>query len=192
MAPREIPVLTVEADIDDDGTLETGEFHFGGNVDVTSGTRTGYIAGGVGGQLNAFFGSALGDGPSRQEGIHLGAGGGTRQWQLSFRGWKGSNLRWGDTGNGGSIGDATGEHPLTQISVFQEYLARGDVDGRNPATFEYGEYHPDGRFDPVDVVVEEPGLTKSFEDGSSFDGDMTLLATANLNEVLDALERVDF
>lgn len=192
MAPLHKAILIVEGDPDGDGNLETGEFHMKGNAEITPGQRTGYIVGGAGGNINAFFGSLLGGGQSRQKGIFLGAGGGTRMWQVSFRQWEGSDLQWGDTGNGGTATDATGEDPITQIDVMLEYLSTADIDSRAPATLEYGEHWSGGRFDPVDVVIEQPQMTNAAEDGSWFDGDITFLNAADLREALDALQRLPF
>lgn len=185
-------ILTVEGDPDGDGNLETGEFHMAGNAEITPGIRTGYLVGGAAGNVNAFFGSLLGNGQSRQEGIFLGAGGGTREWEVSFRGWEGSDLRWGDTGNGGTATDATGEDPLTQIDVLLEYLSTADIDSRAPATLAYGQHWSGGRFDEVDVVVEGPRMSRSAEDGSWFDGDFSFLAAADLAEVIDGAVRTPF
>lgn len=182
-------ILTIEADVDGDGSTETGKFHMQGNAEISPGLRTGYLVGGRGSTANAVFDSLLGDGESRQQGVFLGFGGGTRIYEIKFRGWQGSDLQWGNTGNGGTAADATGEDPLTQIDVLLEYLSTADLDSRNPATLEYGEHYVDGRFEPDTVVPEQPTFTRSAEDGQWFDGSMTLLSAADLTKAWDGQQQ---
>jgi len=184
--------LTVSGDVDGDGSQETGTFVMEGNLTITSGIRTGYLLSNLGGNVNAFLGSLLGGGQSRQEGIFLNLGAGARSWDVEFRGWEGSPGKWGNTGNGGSATDATGDDALRQMEVFLEYLGTADIDSRSPATWEYGEHHSGGDYDAVDVVVEQPQFTRAAQDGNWFDGQITLLAAADIKEQLDAIPLLEF
>jgi len=184
MPPLGKAILTVEADPDGDGNTETGEFHFV-DVEVTRGLRTGYLVGGRGSTTNAILDSILGDGESRQQGVFLGFGGGTQTYDISLSGWEGASDQWGDTGNGGSATDATGDPRETQIDVLMKYLTTADLDSRNPAQFEYGEHHSGGYYDPVNVVPEQPSFTPPIDESSSFTGQLTLLSAADLTKALD-------
>lgn len=184
MAPLKKAILYIDADVDGDGTAENGKFVME-SVEPTIGIRTGYLIGGRGSTANAVLDDLLGDGESRQQGVFLGFGGGTRKYDLSFSGWEGSGDQWGDTGNGGTASDATGEDPWTQIDVLIQYLSVASVDSTGLATLEYGEHHPNGRFDSVGVVPEQPQFTPPLDESSTFTGSMTLLSAANLTKALD-------
>lgn len=185
MAVKTTGDLSVTGDPDGDGSQETGTFVLEGNLVITPGIRTGYLLSNTAGNLNAFFGSLLSDSQSRQEGLFLNLGAGARSWTVEFLQWEGSTGQWGDTGSGGSATDATDDGALTQLEVLLEYLATADIDSRSPATWEYGQHHSGGYYSSVDVVLEQPQMTKAAEDGSWFTGSITLLAAADITEIID-------
>lgn len=197
--PLDYARLTINADVDGDGSPETGIFELAGNLEIVPGLRTGFLIGGRGSSANAVVADLLGEGESNRQGFYLDLGGGVRQIQVNFWGWEGAqadidgdgtaeDLQWGNTGNTGSATatDATGADPLTQIDVLMEYLATGEIDSRSPATLEYGEHHSGGLYDELNVVIEGPQFTRSAQDGQWFTGQMTLLEAVDAEQVLDA------
>jgi hypothetical protein len=189
--------LTVDADVNGDGQQETGVFEMAGNLEIVPGIRTGFLIGGRGSTVNSVVSSLLGDGQSARKGIYLDLGGGARQVDINFWGWEGARdqdgnpLQWGNTGNTDSPtqADATGADPITQIDCLMQYLTVAEIDSRNPATLEYGEHHDDGLYDPLDVVVEGPQMTRAAEDGSWFVGQLTTLEAVDVDQVLDGQQR---
>lgn len=183
-------ILTVEADVDGDGSTETGEFHMAGNIEVVPSLRTGFVLDNRGSTINSVVSSTVGSGESKRQGIYLDLGGGVRSVEVSFEGWEGSAERWGDTGDGGPTkADATGEDPLTQLEVLFQYLSVAEIDSRNPATLEYGEHHGGGLYDPLDVVLESPQGTRTAENGSTFSGTLTFLSVQAIGDVIDGPNR---
>ncbi|WP_049986823.1 hypothetical protein [Halobellus rufus] len=134
-------------------------------------------------------------GDSQNQQFFLDAGAGAMALEIQFRGWEGSKdsngapLEWGDTGDPDQLTatDATGADPVSQICCLVEYLRTGTVDSRNPATFEWGEWATDGLYEPIDVVLEGPEMTRAAEDGSWFDGTLTLIDAADVRAAYDAV-----
>lgn len=182
MAPLQKAILTIESEIGG-GTI-TGEFHMEGDIEITAGIRTGYLLGGTGSQVVGFLSGEASE-------FRFGFGG-PQFWEINFRGWEGSDLKWGDSGSGGTPTDATGEDPLSQMDVLMEYMAKSNMDSGQPATLEYGEYSDQGRFSPQTVSPEQPQMTRAAEDGSWVDGSMTLLATKEGEDIVDALFQLPF
>ncbi|KZX49301.1 hypothetical protein [Haloarcula sp. K1] len=183
-------ILTVEADVDGDGTFETGEFHMAGNIEIVPSLRTGFVLDNRGSTINSVVSSTVGSGESKRKGIYLDLGGGVRSVEVSFDGWEGSSEQWGDTGDGGPTkADATGEDPLTQLEVLFQYLSVAEIDSRNPATLEYGEHYSDGLYDPLDVVLESPQGTRTAENGSTFSGSLAFLSVQAISDVVDGANR---
>lgn len=192
--------LTISADVDGDGVQEEGVFQMVGNLQVVPGLRTGYLIGGRGSTVNSIISSTVGAGQSNKQGFYLDLGGGARTVEVNFRGWEGAEfedesgtvvpVQWGTDPNPSKTkASATGQDSITQIDVLMKYLTVAEIDSRQPATLEYGEYASNGLYQPLDVVVEGPQFTRAAEDGSWFDGSMTLVSAADLNDAIDALER---
>ena len=187
--------LQVTGDPDGDGTEETGRFVFGGDLEITPQIRTGYIAGGQQSQVNSIIANLVDDGDTQNKQFFVDAGAGAHTVTVNFRGWEGARdaggdpLQWGNTGAPDQLTatDATGAAPVSQICVLMQYLLTGTVDSRNPATFEWGEWAEDGLYQPLDVVLEGPEMTKAAEDGSSFTGTLTLISAADLQRAYDAV-----
>ena len=184
------------------GQSATGIFEFAGNLEIVPGLRTGFLIGGRGSTFNAVVAETLRDQDSNRQGVYLDLGGGTRSVAINFLGWKGAQvdldgdgstepLQWGDTGNDSqvTVTDATGADPITQMDVLMEYLVTAEIDSRSPATLEYGEHHDGGLYDPLNVVIEGPQLTRAAEDGSWFTGQMTFLEAVDADQILDGQQR---
>ncbi|MBX0325799.1 hypothetical protein EGH21_22535 [Halomicroarcula sp. F13] len=180
-------VLVVEADVDGDGTAETGEFHMSGNLKITPSIRTGYLIGGRGSTVNSVASSTSGSDQAKRQGFYLDLGGGARLYEIEFDQWEGSDDQWGNTGDSSSVSqtDATGAAPMTQLEVLMEYLAVAEIDSRNPATLRCGEHHANGLYDELDVAVEGPQGTRSAEDGSWWSGNITLVTLQSLEKTID-------
>ncbi len=196
--------LTLEADVDQDGSAETGVFEMvaGDGLSVTPGMRTGFIGSddGTASTFNAIYANLSEDyggafaSPSKRRGFFLDLGGGQHSISIEFNGWEGATdssgdpIQWGnDPQPSRTQSSATGQHPLTQIDVLLRYLTAGQFDSRDPATFEYGEYSTDGLYEPIDVVIEGPQATMSSANPNTFSGSMTLIAAASLEDYYDAL-----
>jgi hypothetical protein len=189
--------LTVEGDPDGDGTTETGVFRFGGNLEITPSIRTGFITGGRQSQVNSIIANLIDPGQSQNQQFFIDAGAGAHAVEIQFRGFEGAEdaagqpLEWGNTGDAGqpTATDATGADAITQICCLMQYLLTGNVVSRNPAPFEWGEWATDGLYEPLEVVLEGPEMTKAAEDGSWFDGTLTVIAAADLADAYDAVQR---
>jgi len=181
--------LRISADVDGDGETEDGIFSMI-DVEVSPSIRTGYLIGGRGSTVNNIISESVGAGDSKRQQFFLEGGGGAHTIELSFQNWEGADGTWGDPSEpAGSEANATGESPISQIDVLMQYLLTAEIDSRNPATLEYGEYSSSGRFDPLAVVLEGPQMTRAAEDGSWFDGSMTCIAAADIQDVFDAASR---
>lgn len=181
----------------DRATLEIGPgtFEMAGNLTVTPSIRTGYLVEGQGSTIWSWASEATG-GDDKRAGVYLEAGGGAHIVEIEFDGWKGSQdsagnpLQWGDTGNGGTELDATGERALAQIQCLTEYLNRYNISSLNRATLSFGERSPSGKYDPLKVAIEGPTMTKTSEDGEVFSGTLTCVRARDAEAVGDLSERV--
>lgn len=180
--------LTLDADVDGDGTAETGVFEMSGNLTISPSIRTGYLVGGRGSTVNSVASSLAGQEESGREGFRLDLGGGALIVEIEFDGWEGSPDQWGNTGDDSTttMADATGAAPTTQMEVLIEYLNRGEFDSRDPARLQYGEHHSNGLFSELDVVVEGPNMRRSAKDGSWFTGTLTCISVQSIDDAIDA------
>lgn len=195
--------LEVSADVDGDGNDEDGVFEMRGDLNISLGTRTGYLYEGGGQSSNvtaalisaiegATDGQISGDGKRKK--ISIDVGGGVHYCEIDFTGWQGSTDQWGDgsaTGPGSpTAADATGANPLIQMSILDRYLQIARIDSTNPATLEVAEYSENGFYGPLDVLVEEPGFTFNAEQQVSIhEGSIVFLEAADIRELTHALER---
>ena len=194
-------------DVDGDGNDEQGKFVLAGNLEISPEWRTGFLIGGRGSSINNVLQTAATGEGERGQGYYLDLGEGAHTIEINFRGWEGSQVpdtydsngkpatykdaQWGDTGDSSTKTktDMTGESALSQINCLEYYLSNVPVDSNNLATLAYGEYSSSGVYDPVDVVIEGPSMTKAAEDGSWFDGSMTLIEAAAFDDILSASNR---
>lgn len=172
--------LTLEADVNEDGTAETGVFDLGAGIEISPRIRTGQLIGPTGSNIGALVDTIVGE--SGRAGFQLDAGGGALVIDISFRGYEGSDGRWGD-GSADDQADAEGEGVFRQISVLIRYLNRGTYDSRDSGTLEWGEYSsgPDAAYGPLNVAPEEPQLTFAAEEQTStFDGSLSLVTVRSI------------
>lgn len=176
--------LTLSADVDEDGNDETGVFVLDGNINISPFIRTGYLIGRTGSTIGGLIDFATGNDQNRGA-FQLDAGGGALGVDIDFNYWEGSSNQWGNTGSGGSAGDATGDPVWRQLSVLIRYLDRGTFDSLGAATLEWGEYSTSGDYRPMSVAPEEPRLTFNAEEQTSMvDGSLTLLSTRSISQAV--------
>lgn len=121
--------------------------------------------------------------------VDLGAG--VHAITIDFVGFEGSPHQWGDSGSGGTPTDATGEDVHAQMAVFDKYLDAASLDSTNPAVLEVGEYSTAGRYEPLNVVPENPNVVFDSEERSSvFDGSVTWVSVIDASAALDLGQRL--
>lgn len=200
MAALDRGVLELTADVDDDGTQETGAFHLVGNVSITQEVQKDYLMENTASGLISFVSDIAGFDIEKRKGIYADIGAGAHIFEIEFIGWDGATdgngdpVPWGD-GSNTYPADATQEGPLRQLQCFNRYLQLSTTDSRNPATLHVGEYTDgsygdDGEFAPLKVAVQGPRNTHSAEDFSSFDGTFTALEVLQLDQAIDLVERL--
>jgi hypothetical protein len=186
------------ADVDGDGQKEVGTFVFASNVTIAFETRTGRI--GSNKLSNAvsvvsdWYEQQTGEeapGGKRQKAM-LDLGFGEHVIEIDFEGYEGSTHQWGDTGEGGTATDATGDPVNRQMELLDRYLQVCEIDSRpgHEATLEVGNYSADGYYDPLVVAPEQPRVEfDANEQSSSFDGSLTFVEIASLSNSYDAQSR---
>jgi len=188
-------IITLKIRGDPDGTgSRTATFELESAPDsglsVSHTIRTGFLVDDQGQLVNSILSEVLGDGESRNKGIYVDAGTSSYALDCEFRGYDGGAYQWGDTGNGGTATDATGDSAVEQVQVFFNWINAVSIDslpdgsGDTSATLEFGLYHPDGPLDPLDVVIENPTLTPA--EPTTFDGNLVFIEAENLGKALDA------
>lgn len=199
MAALDRAVLELTADVDDDGTQETGAFHLVGNVSVTQEVQKSFVFDNTASGLIQLVSDIAGFEIEQRKGLYLDIGAGQHIFEIEFRGWEGATdgdgnaVPWGD-GSGTYPADATQDEPLKQLQCFNRYLQFSTTDSFNPATLYVGEYADgtygtNGEFDPLKVAVQGPRNTHTAEDFSTFDGTFTALEVLQLDQPIDLLER---
>lgn len=125
-------------------------------------------------------------GESPRSSLSYDAGLGKHVFTVDFRAITDDDSRWGNTGDGGTKGDATGEDVHAKAAVFDRYLATTTLDSFNPALLSVGEYSEEGRFGPVPVVPRNPNLRfSSSEESSTIDGSVDWIETISADQPLD-------
>lgn len=129
---------------------------------------------------------------------------------ISFNSWEGATgpngdpLQWGDDGDPDTFtkSDATGEHPINQISclfwwlrntrvssVSGELFPGAGIVGDGPATLEFGQHRKDGVYDPLNVIFENPGSDFPGESMSTFSGSITCIEAIDAGDPIDVTAR---
>lgn len=192
-------VLELTADVDDDGTQETGVFVFGGDVSLTQEIQKDFIFENTASGLITLTEDLAGFDVEARKGLYLDIGGGQHVIEIEFLGWEGTNsLQWGDD-SGTFPADATGEDVFKQIQCFMRYCQLATTDSFNPATLHIGEYTDgtyqnsdgntvNGAFDPLDVAVSGPQNTKADDQFKDFTGTVTCLEVQRLDQSVDLVE----
>lgn len=190
-------IVTVNGDPDGGGARDhIFEMVAGGDegLSIRPYLRTGYLIAGRGNLVNTIIQEFTDSGESPRKGFYFDAGNGEYIHEIDFQGWEGAQyegqaLQWGDTGDDSNITatDATGADPITQIQILLYVIRNVQIDSRNPATLEFGQHSDGGVLDPLDVVFEEPGAVHQGSTPSTFDGSLTCIEAASLEEAWDAI-----
>ncbi|MDF9748357.1 hypothetical protein [Natrinema salsiterrestre] len=181
------------------GSTVDGTFVFPSDIMVEFETRTqeffqseGTLATGASTILDYLAEQTDVDAASIRQELSFDIGGGIHAITLDFRGYTGSPHQWGDTGDGGTKTDATGEDLHAQMAVFDRYLNAARIDSTNPALLEVGEYSTEGRYSPLQVVPENPNVMfDSEEESSVFDGSVTWVETVDLQQSIDGSKQTE-
>ena len=199
MAPMEGARLTIDADVDGDGTREVGVFRMLSDFEVAPSVDQGFLVGGRGGGIWSLLGDTLNVDVEARKGGYLDLGDGVHTVELRFTGFEGATdtdgnpLQWGDGSTDPTDpedvnkADATGADPMSQINCLEQYAASGTTDSRNTALLEYGQRHDGGVYDPMPVVLDGPTLDRAAENGSWFDGTITCISAIDFADAIDAL-----
>jgi hypothetical protein len=177
---QQYPVLTIDGSVA--GQSTTGVFEFE-SADVEPFIRTGELFKSSDGPLQTLRARAFG---SRRDEVQIDGGAGVTAFRIDFDGWEGSDGQWGDSSaNQLTQTSATGQPPISQISVLLKYLEDINIGSGNPAKFEWGEFADSGIYSAFDVAFEEPSLPKSRDESSSFSGSISLISVADISDALD-------
>lgn len=180
---QEYPILTISGDLN--GRSVTGVFEMQ-SADVEPGIENAALFNSSGGLVQGLRTKAT---DSRRSQVSIDGGAGVEVFNIQFAGWEGSDGQWGDDSTKQlTASSATGQEPVSQISVLQRYLVEIDIGSENPATLEWGEYSDSGVYGPKDVAVRNPTLPKSREQSSSFSGSLSLYSVDDLNGALGRLQ----
>lgn len=158
-----------------------------------------YFIDGRGGAILSLFNEIFHPAKSKDQQIFLDFGGSIHRIEIDFQGFDGSSFRWGDTGNGGTDTDATGDTALEQVHVLINWLTSvridsfsdplegslADEEGGGPAKLEFGLYHPDGPLPPLEVVPENPTMSYAGNAPGSFDGSLSFIHAGDINNPVD-------
>jgi len=104
----------------------------------------------------------------------------------------GNPLQWGDDPNSGLTDtSATGEHPITKMDIFFNWVRKTRIDSRNnagggPAIFEFGEHHPSGQLEPLEVILGDVDAVVT--DANSVSFTIPMIEAAALGNILDGSE----
>lgn len=173
--------LTLDADVDGDGSTESGEFDLSNGIRLSPGLRTSDLIGPTGAQVSNIIDYVPGT-EGGQGGYRLQLEGGAPVYTVNFLGYEGNNDPWGN-GTSNAQADASGEGVFRQLSVFQRYLEEGVFDSFSPAILEWGEFESNGEYSERQVTPEDPQLSFDAEEQvSNFDGELTLVATRGIEQ----------
>ena len=200
MAALDRGVLELTADVDDDGSDETGVFELHGNSVLTQEINKDYVFDNTASGLVNLASEISGFELEQRKGFFLDIGGGAHihEFEVTPRenavDGDGNAIQWGD-GSGSFPADATQDDPLKQIQCFQRYVQLSKTDSFQPATLHVGEYSDgtygsNGALDPLKVAVQGPRANKDARDDfTSFTLNITCLEVLTLDQSIDIVER---
>jgi hypothetical protein len=187
------------ADPAGDGSSVTGVFAFEDEVVVNLQTRIqpvtelSGVTSEVADMIIDYIGSgSSGDGEGARGTMSIDWGSGVHAVEIDFSSFSGSQLRWGDSGSGGTMGDATGEDREAQMCVLDRYLNTTTFDSGQAATLEVAEYSESGRYGPLNVAPENPNLTLTSDTSSVWEASMTWIETIDVVNSLDGSKQEEF
>jgi len=196
MVAVDIPILELQADVDDDGSVETGVFELGGNATVSEQVQKDYTFDNTASGLVSLVSNLTGLERQRRQGFYLDIGAGAHLFEIDAQPWRGDNSPQFGDGSGTFPADATGNDPRDQMQCFGRYVQLALTDSFTPATLYWGEYADgthgtNGAFDPLQVAVSEPRTTQdSTEQFNSFDVSVTCIEVLQLDQPVDLIEHI--
>jgi len=186
------PILEIDADFG--GTLgqQTGRFEFR-KATVEETVRTGYLVDSALSDVIGLLSEYLPGDDGARKGITVDAGGGQHVFEVDLTSLGAEDGQWGYSNDPADLDQATatGGDRVQKMHVLMRYLTVGNVDSFTPARLIYGEYSPDG-FMPQDhlpVFLEDPNLLADRSEATVFDGSITFVETADLDQVLSGSQQ---
>ena len=199
-------VLELDADVDGDGSDETGVFTMVGNLEIQEVVDPQPILDNAAGNISSVIESILNAGEAGRRGVFVDLGAGAHVFEINFIGWEGAEIdgtsvQWGNTGDSGILteADATGADATTQMQVFHRYLLAGTFDSFSPARLYVGEY-ADGTYGspgiysdhaPLKVMIQTNRGVRTSENPKTFDGSIQLIEVLDLSGTLDGQSILD-
>jgi len=196
-------------DIDNDGEAEQLTFEYADNITISHVIRTGYLTGdnGQGSTIVDILTDLVEEATDaeinvsrdgRRQSLYTDLGGGSRVIETSGDVVTGdTGLQWG-TEDGGKY-DASTDTALAKIQLLDEALTLAEIDSRPPdnnypnghlATLELGEMSTSGRFNPLQVVPEQPQHRFDAQtDSSTATVELNYVAAASMDIAWDAVNR---
>lgn len=171
-----------------------------GAAEISESVRTGYLIGG-GGQVLSVIANLIDPGAEKNQQFFVDLGAGQHIWELSFQApldtkkEDGSFYQWGSSA---SATDGPNEHtatgvtdPLVQQNIFMHALNVATFTSGSAITLSVGEYSDSGILSPEEVVPENPSTSLFNDRPERFDGSITLISSASLDDVYDAQQRTE-
>jgi hypothetical protein len=190
MAALDKGVLELTADVDGDGSTETGVFHLTGNGEIVHEVTKDYIFDNTASGLVSLISLLNEFELSKRKGFYADIGAGAHIFEFNHIAWDGTEApQWGD-GSGTFPADATDEDPFSKMQCLDRYATRATTDSFAPATLHVGEYTdgsygPTGAFDPLKVALQDPRETINYEEPGSVDINLTCVEVQPLDEAID-------
>lgn len=192
MAALDKGVLELTADVDGDGSTETGVFHLAGDGEISHEIQKDYIFDNTASGIVSLVSLLEEFERAKREGFYLDIGAGAKVVSFDIRGWDGAESpQWGD-GSGTFPADASDGDPLQKLQCFDAYVEQATTDSFSPATLHVGEYTDgtygdDGAFDPLSVAVaRDPGGSWSVDDGPNrFSLNVTCIKVFEMDQPID-------
>lgn len=160
-------------------------FEGGGNLTVTYRTTTNWLlsnSGNISQVFNQYLANTGGQGDgssSLKQSLRLGSGAGTHAITVQFTDWQGHTAAWGDAD--------PDDPPLIKLQTLDHAINTQEISGTSAIQFEHGAYSTAGKYDPIDVVVDEAQLVLDTGDGpSTHTPQLTLVDVFVLNQTADA------
>jgi hypothetical protein len=170
-------------------TLPNGDqFEATTNIDSTLRTESQFVFNGLGNSLALFEqfvaqdNGAAGSADGLKQSMFLGSGAGSHAFQFDFESYEGEpGTTWGGVADGASM--------ETRRDTLDHALNTVRIDSDNTATLATGEYSSSGKYDPVDVVVQEADLSVNYQQETSvMNGRITFLEAFDVGDVNTATD----
>jgi hypothetical protein len=192
MPTQPYPILEIDADFGGSLGQKTGRFEFRKST-VEETVRTGYLVDSALSNVIGLLSEYLPADEGARKGITLDAGGGQHVFEIDLTSLGAEDGQWGYSNDPADLDQATatGGDRVQKMHVLMRYLTVASVDSFTPARLIYGEYATNG-FMPQDhlpVFLEDPNILADREQATTFDGSLTLVETADLEQTLTGTQQ---